>query len=206
MAWILSGYILDIWIWGYHGGSTPLASRHTQKMSDAVKTCANRACTTPQLPVKGDFCTAGKCKRARAALLASKKMCVVGVAAGGAALFAEDDGSQCFEVYAVYGVSRCDIFKLGAVQRHNELEKKDEHWSYEVYGKFGMTEDDNGYDDTRKVKLTELLKNLDDDSLKLLAKFDKGIEKKVGAEKKAILQKMAAEPEETEEAEGEDEG
>ena len=41
------------------------------------------------------------------------------------------------------------------------------------------------------MKLTELLKNLDDDSLKLLAKFDKGIEKKVGAEKKAILQKMA---------------
>ena len=37
------------------------------------------------------------------------------------------------------------------------------------------------------MKLTELLKNLDDDSLKLLAKFDKGIEKKVGAEKKAIL-------------------
>ena len=127
-------------------------------------------------------------------------------AAGGAALFAEDDGSQCFEVYAVYGVSRCDISKLGAVQRRNELEKKDEHWSYEVYGKFGMTEDDNGYDDTRKVKLTELLKNKDDDSFKLLAKFDKGIEKKVGAEKKAILQKMAAEPEETEEAEGEDEG
>ena len=106
----------------------------------------------------------------------------------------------------MYGVSRCDISKLGAVQRRNELEKKDEHWSCEVYGKFGMTEDDNGYDDTRKVKLTELLKNLDDDSLKLLAKFDKGIEKKVGAEKKAILQKMAAEPEETEEAEGEDEG
>ena len=63
------------------GGSTLLASRHTQKMSDRVKTCANRACTTPQLPVKGDFCTAGKCKRARAALLASKKMCVVGVTA-----------------------------------------------------------------------------------------------------------------------------
>ena len=74
-------------------------------MSADVKTCANRACTTPQLPVKGDFCTAGKCKRARAALLASKKMCVVGRAAGGAALFAEDDGSQCFEVYAVYGVT-----------------------------------------------------------------------------------------------------
>ena len=103
-------------------GVYPLASRHTQKMSDSVKTCANRACTTPQLPgQQGDFCTAGKCKRARAALLASKKMCVVGVAAGGAA--AEDDGSQCFEVYAVYGVSRCDISKLGAVQRRNELEK-----------------------------------------------------------------------------------
>ena len=173
-------------------------------MSDVMKRCANRACTTPQLQVKGDFCTAGKCKRVRAALLASKKMCVVGGAAGGAALFAEDDGSQCFEVYAVYGVSRCDISKLDAVQRRNELEKKDELWSYEVHGKFGMTEDDNGYDDTRKVKLTELLKNLDDDSLKLLVKFDKGIEKKVGAEKKAILEKMAAEPEETEEAEGED--
>ena len=50
----------------------------------------------------------------------------------------------------------------------------------------------------------ELLNNLDDDSLKLLVKFDKGIEKKVGAEKKAIRQKMAAEPEEAEEAEGED--
>ena len=90
--------------------------------------------------------------QARRALLdvSKKKMCVVGGAGGGAALFAEDDGSQCFEVYAVYGVSRCDISKLGAVQgRRNKLEKKDEHWSYEVYGKFGMTEDDNGYDDTR---------------------------------------------------------
>ena len=188
------------------GGLPPCVPPHAKNVRCREDVRANRACTTPQLPVKGDFCTAGKCKRARAALLASKKMCVVGVAAGGAALFAEDDGSQCFEVYAVYGVSRCDISKLGAVQRRNELEKKDELWSYEVYGKFGMTEDDNGYDDTRKVKLTELLKNLDDDSLKLLAKFDKGIEKKVGAEKKAILQKMAAEPEETEEAEGEDEG
>ena len=171
-----------------------------------MKVCANRECTTPLLPVKGDYCTAGKCKRVRSALLASKKMCVVGgAAAGGAALFAEDDGSQCFEVYAVYGVSRCDISKLGAVQRRNELQKKDELWSYEVYGKFGMTEEDNGYDDTRKVKLAELLKNVDDDSLKLLAKFDKSIENKVGAEKKAILEKMAAEPEETEEAEGEEE-
>ena len=56
----------------------------------------------------------------------TKKMCVVGGAGGGAALFAEDDGSQCFEVYAVYGVSRCDISKLSAVQRRNKLEKKDE--------------------------------------------------------------------------------
>ena len=55
------------------------------------------------------------------------------------------------------------------------------------------------------ISPVDKLKNLDDDSLKLLAKFDKGIEKKVGAEKKAILEKMAAEPEETEEAEGEDE-
>ena len=54
------------------------------------------------------------------------------------------------------------------------------------------------------MKLTELLKIVDDDSLKLLAKFDKGIEKKVGGAKKAILEKMAAEPEETEEAEGKD--
>ena len=174
-------------------------------MSDVMKKCANRACTTPQLQVKGDFCTAGKCKRARAALLASKKMCVVGSAAGGAALFAEDDGSQCFEVYAVYGVSRCDISKLDAVQRRNELEKKDELWSYEVHGKFGMTEDDNGYDDTRKVKLTELRKNLDDESIKLLVKFDKGIENKVEAEKSRILEKLAAEPaEEDEEVEDED--
>ena len=167
------------------------------------KVCANRACTTPHYLVKGDYCTAGKCKRARAAALSSKKIKVVG-GAGSAVLVAEDDGSQCFEVYAVYGVSRCDISKLGPVERRNELEKKDEIWSYEVYGKFGMTEEDNGYDDTRKVKLTELLKNLDDESLKLLTKFDKGIEKKVGAEKKAILEKMAAEPEATEEAEGED--
>ena len=50
----------------------------------------------------------------------------------GLRLGAEDDGSQCFEVYAVYGVSRCDISKLGAVQRRNKLEKKDEHWSYEA--------------------------------------------------------------------------
>ena len=170
------------------------------------KKCASRGCTTPQLTVKGDYCTAGKCKRARAALLASKKMCVVGGAvAGGAALFSEDDGSQCFEVYVVYGVSRCDISKLDTLQRRNELQKNDELWSYEVYGKFGMTEEDNGYDDTRKVKLAELLKNVDDPSLKLLAKFDKNIEKKVGAEKKAILDKMAAEPEEEGEEEGEDE-
>ena len=47
------------------------------------------------------------------------------------------------------------------VQRRNELAEADESWSYEVFGKFGMDEEDNGYDDTRKVPLTELLKNVD---------------------------------------------
>ena len=55
------------------GGLPPSRPATRKKCPMRWKTCANRACTTPQLPVKGDFCTAGKCKRARAALLASKK-------------------------------------------------------------------------------------------------------------------------------------
>ena len=118
-------------------------------MTGQSKLCANRHCSTPHLPVKGSYCTAGKCKRAHAQASSMKKMQAVGGGMG-AAIFAEEDGTQCYEVYAVYGVSRCDISKLDSVQRRNDLEKKDEVWSYEVYGRFGASEDDNGYDDTRK--------------------------------------------------------
>ena len=171
----------------------------------AGKRCANPKCSTPLLAVKGNYCTAGKCKRARSEVVTSKKMKKVVGSSTVTALFAEDDGTQCYEVFAVYGVSRCDISKLNAVMRRNELEKNDEEWSYEVYGRFANSEEDNGYDDTRKVKLSELLKNLDDKCLKKLVKFDKGIENKVEAEKSRILEKLAAEPaEEDEEVEDED--
>ena len=57
-----------------------------------------------------------------------------------------------------------------------------------LFGKFGTSEEDNGYDDTRKVLLAELLKNVDGDSLSVLQAFDKNIKKKVGAAKRAMLE------------------
>ena len=156
------------------------------------KRCANRECKTPNLSVKGNYCTGGACKRRRAELLAMKKL----IGGGSEARVVEDDATQCFEVYAVYGVSCCDISKLGPMQRRNELTMEDESWSYEVYGRFGMSEEDNGYDDTRKVPLAELLNNLDGASLAVLEAFDKGIKKRIGAVKSAML-------EEEEEAEAE---
>ena len=150
-----------------------------------VKRCANRACETPNLPVKGRFCSATACKRRRAELSAAKKL---GGGGSSEAHVAEDDGTQCFEVYAVYGVSRCDVSKMTPVQRRNELTEADESWSYELFGKFGTSEEDNGYDDTRKVLLAELLKNVDSDSLRVLQAFDKNIKKKVGAVKSAMLE------------------
>jgi hypothetical protein len=163
-------------------------------MAGQSKRCANNECQTPELPVKGGYCTAARCKRHRAELTASKKL--VG-ACSVPALVAQDDGSLCFEVYAVYGVSCCDVAGLSAWQRRNEVETKNFIWSYDVYGKFGMNEDDNGYDDTRRVPLTELLKNVDDVSLEVLKSFDKDLKKKARAARKATASEMLAE--ETEE-------
>ena len=104
---------------------------------------------------------------------------------------------MCFEVYAVYGVSCCDVAGLSAVQRRNEVNERDFCWSYEVYGKFGISEDDIGYADTRRVSLAELLKNIDDVSLEVLKSFDKDLKKKARAARKATASEMLAE--ETEE-------
>jgi predicted GIY-YIG superfamily endonuclease len=68
------------------------------------------------------------------------------------------------------------------------LAEEDEIWSYEVFGRFGLHAKDNGYDDTRKVNLVELLKNVDDESLELLEAFDKRVKKKVSAAKKALIE------------------
>ena len=122
-------------------------------MAGESKVCANRACTTPHYPIKGDYCTAGKCKKARAAVLSSKKMRVV----GGAGSAARRRGRRLAVLRGVRGLRR---EPLGPVERRNELE--------------------------------------------MLVKFDKGIEKKVGAEKKAILEKLAAEEEDEEQQEEDD--
>ena len=74
------------------------------------------------------------------------------------------------------------------MQRRNSLASQDERWSYELVGMFAEIATDNGYDDTRKVPLEELLKNVDDESLELLEAFDKRIKKKVSAAKKALLE------------------
>jgi hypothetical protein len=50
-------------------------------MAGQSKRCGNEACQMPELPVKGHFCTAGRCKRRRAELAAAKQL----VGAGGAA-------------------------------------------------------------------------------------------------------------------------
>jgi hypothetical protein len=166
-------------------------------MAGQSKRCANGACQTPELPVKGLFCTAGRCKRRRADLAAAKQ--VVG-AGSSPALVAEDDGSLCVEVYAVYGVSCCDLAALSSVQRRNEVDEKNFSWSYEIYGKFGVSEDDNGYDDTRWVSLAELLKNVDDASLEVLKSFDKDLKTKARAARKATASKLLAEVTEEDEA------
>ena len=152
-----------------------------RNMSLSTARCANGQCATPDLPLRGAYCTGSKCKRVRAAL-------------GKRGLdelllqptFRMDDGSQCFEVYAVYGVSRCDVSNLSTVQQRNQLKEEDELWSYEVFGRFSANAEDSGYGATRKVLVAELCKNLDEDSMKKLAKFDKSFGKKVKAVKQAL--------------------
>ena len=59
-----------------------------------------------------------------------------------------------------------------------------------------MDSHDNGYDDTRKVPLAELLLNVDEESLDVLEAFDHSIKKKVRAAKQAVLEAEAAGEEE----------
>jgi hypothetical protein len=183
------------------GGSTqdPTSSppAGSRCMAGQSKRCSNEACQTPELPVKGGFCTAARCKRRRAEQTAAKKLIGAG---SSSALVAGDDGSLCFEVYAVYGVSCCDVAGLTPWQRRNEVDEENFCWSYDVFGRFGLTEDDNGYDDTRRVSLAELVKNVDDVSLEVLQSFDKDLKKKARAARKAAASEMLEEYDDDDEA------
>ena len=158
----------------------------------AASKCSNVDCKTPDYPVKSGWCTSGACKRRRAEQRSSGKL----VAGCSRAAFIEEDGMSCFEVHAVYGVSRCDISVLGPMQRRNKLSPQDERWSYEVFGRFAENAEENGKYDTRKVPLKELLKTVDEESLDMLEAFDRNIKKKIRAAKTAMLEKAAAEEEE----------
>ena len=161
----------------------------------ASSKCSNPQCKTPDYPVRSGWCTSGVCKRRRAEQRSGGKL-VAGCSS--AAFLAEDDGTSCFEVYAVYGVSRCDISALSPKQRRNILSPQDERWSYEVFGRFAENAKDNGNYDTRKVPLAELLKTVDEESLDVLEAFDHNVKKKVRAAKTAMLEEAAAEEEEEE--------
>ena len=62
-------------------------------MPTIKKRCANLACGTPQLQLRGEYCTASKCKQARAEGLAHGKMV--------AALADTGDSTVCVEIFKV---------------------------------------------------------------------------------------------------------
>ena len=174
-------------------------------MSDnPQKLCRNPKCTRKN-PVKGGWCTAGKCKKLRAQVLAAEKAAAEQAAAalaGGAAAQQHDDELECWEVHSVHGKLGVDLKSLGG---QKVPPTSDKTIFYVVFGTFAKSEDeydsDHGQKLLRIVSFKELLKNLSDQDVKKLSTYEKhGIEHH-RASRKRLYEEIEAE----EDAEDEDE-
>ena len=174
-------------------------------MSDnPEKLCRNPKCTRKN-PVKGDWCTAGKCKTLRAQCLAAEKAAEQQAAvalAGGAAAQQHDGGLECWAVHSVHGKLGVDLKSLGGQQ---VPPMSDKTIFYIVFGTFAKSEQeyesDHGQKLLRMVPFKELLKNISDEDVKKLSSYEKhGIESH-RASRKRLLEEIEAE----EDADAEDE-
>jgi len=155
--------------------------------ADAVaKTCKNPACPGDK-PMKGDWCTGGKCKKHRAAFRAANKAgagAITGVAVPVALL----DGTACWSIDSVHGQMEYPEH-LSDVQLRNDPAKIEKEVSYRIWGQFGKDEEDVGYGKRlRWVKLSELLENVGDDDLARLRAWEKGLNPAMKQERKRLLE------------------
>ena len=148
-----------------------------------VKTCNNPDCPGGN-PMKGDWCTGGKCKKHRAASRAAKKAGVITGVAVTVAL--HDDGTACWGIDSVHGQMEYPEH-LSDVQLRNDPAKIEKEIYYRIWGQFGKDEDDVGYGKRlRWVKLSELLENVGDDDLAKLRAWEKGLNHAMKQERKRL--------------------
>ena len=174
-------------------------------MSDnPEKLCRNPKCTRKN-PVVGNWCTAGKCKKLRAKVVAAEKAAAEQAAAalaGGAAAQQHDDELKCWEVHSVHGKLGVDLKSLGGQQVPPTSDKT---IFYIVFGTFAKSEQEydsnRGQQLLRMVSFKELLTNVGDEDVKKLSSYEKhGIELH-RASRKRLIEEIEAE----EDAEDEDE-
>ena len=164
-----------------------------------MTTCRNPNCEGKN-PMKGAWCTAGKCKKVRAQVLAAEKAAQLAQAAVLAGVAAPahcvEDGLQCWKVHSVHGMLECGIACLGGTQAPPA---DDQQIHYTVFGSFAATEDDyesgRGKDLLRFVKFKEILKNCSAECVKMLSAFEKDRHEPHRAARKRLLEAIEAEEE-----------
>ena len=148
-----------------------------------VKVCKNPECPGGN-PMKGDWCTGGKCKVHRKAFRAAQKA-GAGVITG-VAVAPHDDGTACWGIDSVHGQSDYPEH-LSDVQLRNDPARIEKEVWYRIWGPFGKDEDDVGYGKRlRWVKLSELLENVGDDDLAKLRAWEKGLSPAMKQERKRL--------------------
>ena len=127
-------------------------------------------------------CSAAACKAAQKRERAAEQAVV---AAGGTAEAGET--TTCFKVKEVLGISM--HMKLSAEERRRGAERSDEEIHYQLRGKFGQNKDEDLDDmipDTRWVKLSELVENIDEAGLVLLDTFVASLKKDLKTARKRL--------------------
>ena len=165
------------------------------------KLCRNPACSRKN-NVVGNWCTAGKCKKVRAAVLAAEKASEqeeAAALAGGApgAAPPTDGGLRIYKIISVHGTMQCGINCLGGP---TAPPVDDKSISYVIFGTFAKTEqeydDGRGKNELRILKLIELLESdVSDKDIKKLSAFDKHVPKANKAARKRLIDEIDEEDE-----------
>ena len=171
-------------------------------MSDEPKRCRNPQCTGKE-QVKGNWCTAGACKKMRAQATKMKKEALLagaaaaaGVAAPGGVAAHEGDNLTCYEVHSVHGVVECDFSSLGKEQQAAPA-VTDKQVQYVVFGNFAASVDDYENEDGKDllclVKLSKLLAHCGDDDVAKIKEWENGRPASSKARRKRLREAAAAE-------------
>ena len=98
------------------------------------------------------------------------------------------DTTSCFRIKEVIGVSVC-LEKMDETDRRCGRKSSDDEICYQVRGKFAKSKgepDDDMQPDTRWVKLTSLVDDLDEEACQLLDTFAKNLLKVAKAARKRL--------------------